>query len=436
MKKDLLLPFQQSMAGAPAGKHLLTVSGGVDSMVLAQLYLQAKLPFAIAHCNFQLRGQDSDDDQILVRQWAQKHQIPFFTQNFTTQAYREDSRLSTQMAARELRYQWFEAIARVWGFTAIVTAHHLDDQLETFLMQLGRGNGLEGLRGIPHKAGLRWRPLLGITKDQIRAYAETHQIPWREDASNRTDDYKRNALRHQVIPQLKATDPQFLSSFQQSLSYLEEVYTHIAQQAEEFKQKNFRPTSQGYRIAKSTLLPSAISPPLIHQLFFAYGFKGPEVENLVQASSGKFLENPQATLYSEREDLYLELTPSEVSTIRLNTWEDLSALQTPIQLLETPTKMPKQIPQTHAYLEKEMLKFPLRLRPWQKGDYFYPTGMSGRKLVSKFYKDLKLNSSQKQTQLILVSQNQVVWIVGRRCDRRFAAHANTTSITALKTSEL
>ena len=436
MKKDLLLPFQQSIAGAPAGKHLLTVSGGVDSMVLAHFYLQAKIPFAIAHCNFQLRGQDSDDDQAFVRHWAQKHQIPFFTTNFNTKAFQEHSKGSTQMAARELRYHWFEALVRVWGFSAIVTAHHLDDQLETFLMQLGRGNGLEGLRGIPQQSGLRLRPLLGISKEELLTYAQTNQLRWREDATNQSNDYKRNALRNTVIPELKAIYPNFLASFEQSLSFLEEGYAHIVQQADDFRLKTFRSEAQGYRVSKKDLQLPEVSSALLHHLFFAFGFKGPEVEKLLVAPSGKFLQNKQASLYSEREDLFLELHPSQTEVIQISDWQSLRALSEPLQWVDTPERLPQQFHASEAYLDKETLKFPLELRNWRRGDYFYPTAFRGRKLLSKLYKDFKYNHTQKENQLLLLSAGQVVWVLGKRLDRRFAATAQTTSIIALKTTAL
>ena len=436
MKKDLLLPFQQSIAGAPAGKHLLTVSGGVDSMVLAHFYLQAKIPFAIAHCNFQLRGQDSDDDQAFVRHWAQKHQIPFFTTNFNTKAFQEQSKGSTQMAARELRYHWFEALVRVWGFSAIVTAHHLDDQLETFLMQLGRGNGLEGLRGIPQQSGLRLRPLLGISKEELLTYAKTNQLRWREDATNQSNDYKRNALRNTVIPELKAIYPNFLASFEQSLSFLEEGYAHIVQQADDFRLKTFRSEAQGYRVSKKDLQLPEVSSALLHHLFFAFGFKGPEVEKLLVAPSGKFLQNKQASLYSEREDLFLELHPSQTEVIQISDWQSLRALSEPLQWVDTPERLPQQFHASEAYLDKETLKFPLELRNWRRGDYFYPTAFRGRKLLSKLYKDFKYNHTQKENQLLLLSAGQVVWVLGKRLDRRFAATAQTTSIIALKTTAL
>lgn len=436
MEKDLLLSFQQSMAEAPSGKHLLTVSGGVDSMVLAHLYLQSKIPFAIAHCNFQLRGQDSDGDQEFVRQWTQKHQIPFFTTNFKTKTYQEHSKSSTQMATRELRYHWFEALVRVWGFSAIVTAHHLDDQLETFLMQLGRGNGLEGLRGIPQQSGLRWRPLLGVSKEKLLNYAQTNQLPWREDTTNQSNDYKRNAIRNAVIPELKAIYPNFLASFEQSLSFLEKAHAHIVQQAEDFKSKAFRSEAQGFRVSKKDLQLPEVSPAVLHHLFFAFGFKGPEVEKLLVAPSGKLLQNKQASLYSEREDLFLELHPSQIKVIQIPDWQSLRALGEPLQWVDTPERLPQQFQASEAYLDKETLKFPLELRNWRRGDYFYPTAFQGRKLLSKLYKDLKFNHTQKENQMLLISAGQVVWVVGKRLDRRFAATPKTKSIIALKTTIL
>ena len=303
-------------------------------------------------------------------------------------------------------------------------------------MQLGRGNGLEGLRGIPQQSGLRWRPLLGVSKEKLLNYAQTNQLPWREDTTNQSNDYKRNAIRNAVIPELKAIYPNFLASFEQSLSFLEKAHAHIVQQAEDFKSKAFRSEAQGFRVSKKDLQLPEVSPAVLHHLFFAFGFKGPEVEKLLVAPSGKLLQNKQASLYSEREDLFLELHPSQTKVIQIPDWQSLRALGEPFQWLDTPERLPQQFQASEAYLDKETLKFPLELRNWRRGDYFYPTAFRGRKLLSKLYKDLKFNHTQKENQLLLISAGQVVWVVGKRLDRRFAATPKTKSIIALKTTIL
>lgn len=423
------------MGQAPPGKHLLAVSGGVDSMVLATLYHQAGIRMGIAHCNFQLRGSESAADQAFVSNWAHERGIPFFTINFATRAYQKNKGLSLQMAARELRYSWFDALLQLWGFSTVVTAHHLDDQLETFLIQLGRGQGMEGLGGIPQKTEMRWRPLLEIPREQILTYSYTHQIPWREDSSNRSKEYQRNALRHEVIPAFKSVHPQFLEAFQSSLGYIQQAQAYLVHQAEQFKLQWFKETPQGFRIPNEAFVSGAFQEPLWHHLFYPFGFKANEVCDLLQSPAGKFLEHSSTRLIREREGLFLETLFQSPIPQSIPNWEALIAVEEPFVVLSD-SHWPEKIESHEAYLDKEMLKFPLTLRTWQKGDYFYPTAMQGRKLVSKYFKDLKFNTTQKQTQLLLLSQDKIVWVVGHRCDRRFVATPETPSILALKTSSL
>lgn len=434
MKTDLFLAFQQSLPIAPDGKHLLAVSGGLDSMVLAELYSRSGCSFAIAHCNFQLRGTEAEADQFHVQEWAAKKKIPFFSTRFATQAYQQQSKDSLQMAARDLRYNWFNAIARVWGFTTIVTAHHLDDQLETFLIQLSRSNGLEGLRGIPALSQNYWRPLLSFTKAQLKDYAVEQQLSWREDSSNDTDYYTRNALRNRVIPSLKEVFPDFLERFDTSLSHLNSSYLFLEEQAQRFKDQWFQKEEGGFRIARKGLSTIKASNALLHHLFFSCGFKGSSIQEILAAPSGKFLESPKAKIFSERESLFLQWRQPSEFFLEISDIQALKQLESPFHWIADCTELPSNLQPNEAYLDKETLKFPLYVRNWQQGDYFYPTSFQGRKLLSKLFKDLKLNTSQKQHQLLLVSDSQIVWVIGKRLDRRFAATKMSKAIVALKTS--
>src|SRR5690606_18151346 len=216
-------------------QFLIAVSGGIDSMVLCNLFLELKVPFQIAHCNFQLRGNESDEDEAFVVQFAQAHQIPVHTKKFDVKAYKDSGNFSTQMAARNLRYHWFEELKSDLNFDYLVTAHHFNDSIETFFLNLSRGSGIEGLTGISPLTNYIFRPLLPFTKEEIKAYAKKNQLGWREDCSNASTDYHRNKIRHQIIPVLQEIHPEFFRNFNRTLENLKSEKEILIQQIHSIK---------------------------------------------------------------------------------------------------------------------------------------------------------------------------------------------------------
>ncbi len=239
---QLLTSFRETiteMPGLSTSKLLLALSGGVDSMVLADLLIQSGLKFSVAHCNFQLRGKASDGDSSFIEEFCKENQIDFFIKKFDVQGYQKTGNYSIQMAARNLRYDWFDELIQQYQFDFLLTAHQLDDSIETFLINLSRGTGIEGLTGIKKQKGKILRPLLPFSKNEILDYAEKNNVKWREDDSNNSDDYLRNKIRHRIIPVLKEINPNFAKSFTKSLNYLESDCELITFQIEKIKKKIF-----------------------------------------------------------------------------------------------------------------------------------------------------------------------------------------------------
>ena len=432
MEDKTLDPIRKTLMGLAQEKLLLAHSGGIDSSVLAHLLLTEKIPFSVAHCNFQLREKESDEDAFFVKNWCEVNQIRHHAKRFDTLQYKIEHKLGTQEAARTLRYQWFESLREIHDYTAVLTAHHLNDQLESFLMYSTRGTGLNGLLGIPESDWVR-RPLLSVTKEEIRAYAKDHQILWREDSSNDTEDYLRNQFRHSVVASIVSIQPKALLNFKTTLNHLTAANDFIQAQLRELKSKIFFKNSDSTTILLSTLDALHQKEFCIHHWFSPLGFASSEVLKLLQAPKGKALYSATHRLMRERDSFVLSLVAEdEISEFHFE-------IETPKTQLPISLKWEVQVNEGKIYkntffvaLDKKKLKKTLLLRKYQKGDYFYPTGMQGKKLLSKFFKDEKYSTLQKEAQWILCSGDQIVWVVGKRCDNRFAANETTEEILLMK----
>lgn len=404
-------------------KLLLACSGGVDSMVLFDLLLKLPFTFEIAHCNFGLRENDSDEDAAFVIQHCEQKGIVFHCQKFDTKCYAESNGISIQMAARELRYAWFDELKADHHFTKVLTAHHLDDQLETFLINFGRGSGLRGLRGIiSHHIS---RPLATVSKADILNYAKENEISWRDDVSNSKDDYLRNALRHHVIPAWKKIHPNLLQQTQKTLVHLTLAQEALDEHLKELKRNHFKSISNATAIDVKTLLTLQPLPYYLHALFSPYGFtEVSDIEQLLQTQSGKVLHSETHRLIRDRENILL--SEAKVNNNQELYWQPDDVLTFPLKLRSVNhTEMDKNA----AVLDRHLLKFPLILRKYREGDYFYPAGMKGKKKLSKFFKDEKYSMLEKESQWLLCSENKIVWVIGRRVDARFAS--STTSDKSL-----
>ena len=414
---------------------LIAISGGLDSVVLTHLCKEIKLNIVLAHCNFNLRGKESDTDEDFVLQLSENLNIEVFIESFETEAFAKQNKLSTQMAARELRYEWFQDLAEKLNFDYILTAHHTDDNLETFLINLSRGTGLGGLTGIPEINDNIVRPLLHFTRQDIEDYAKENKLKWREDSSNASTKYLRNKLRHEVIPKLKEINPQFLQNFEKTQQHLQDSKELIDDRIEEISDTIINTISEEsihYNIAEIQKLnnPKAY----LYELLKDYGFTDwNDVYDLLEAQSGKQVFSKTHRLVKDRDCLLLSEINSDVilngSEEYLIIEENTKQFQLAIGILffdEADAIFGKR--SNIIFADKSKLKFPLTIRKWKEGDYFYPFGMTGKKKLSKFFKDEKLSLIDKENTWLLCSNNEIVWIINRRADDRFKVTDKTRQI--------
>ncbi|KJD36305.1 potassium ABC transporter ATPase [Tamlana sedimentorum] len=418
-------------------KVIIAISGGIDSVVLTHLCHKIGLNIALAHCNFNLRGNESDADETFVETLAESLGLEVFIQNFDTTLYAKEHKRSIQMAARELRYNWFDELSSQLKFDYILTAHHADDNLETFLINFTRGTGIEGLTGIPEINGKFVRPLLHFSSDDIELYANANSIKWRDDSSNKSVKYLRNKLRHEVIPILKEINPSLLQSFQSTLNNLQDSSTIINDKIDEFLNKTIETISENevrFKISefKKTKHPKAY----LFEALKEFGFtEWDDIVSLLDAQPGKQVFSNEFRLIKDRD--YLLLTKKEVEQFSETTISSITdKVETPfgtlsfaeIDAVETNIKTAKNI----IYVDKNTLEFPLTIRKKEEGDVFFPIGMQGKKKLSKYFKDEKFSLIDKENTLLLCSKNQIVWIVNKRADDRFKVTKNTKQILKIE----
>ncbi|QHI35507.1 tRNA(Ile)-lysidine synthase [Kordia antarctica] len=412
-------------------KLLIAISGGLDSVVLANLFHKLDFSIAFAHCNFQLRGEESEEDEVFVKAFAKKLNVEIYTKKFNTETYANAQKKSIQMAARSLRYEWFQTIAKANVYDYILTAHHTDDALETFLINLSRGTGIDGLTGIPERNGNIVRPLLPFTRSEIKQHAETNNLLWREDSSNASTKYLRNKIRHDIMPLLRELHPTFTENFQLTQEHLRESKIIINKSIKKLRKKVVEKVADGsYKIEIKKLQKHANSKAYVYELFRKYGFtEWNDIVSLLAGQSGKQLFSTTYRLIKDRDHLLLQNrnnTKKNGEVIQINDSE--ASIQTPIRLhIEEVTHVTDR-EKNVLYVDKELLKFPLIVRKWQNGDYFYPVGMKGKKKLSKYFKDEKYSLLDKENQWLLCSEENIIWIIGKRSDNRYKLTQQTNTI--------
>ena len=417
--------IEQNFAQLKDKKLLLAVSGGVDSMVLLDLFYKLRYDICVVHCNFQLRGKESDADELLVREICQDGYIPYFINSFDTLEFAKENKLSIQLAARKLRYDWFQELLSL-GFDYVLTAHHLDDNVETFLINFTRGTGLEGLTGIPVQNENIIRPLLPFSRDEIENYAIDNKIQWREDSSNASDKYFRNKLRHNIVPTLKELNTGFLDSFQNTLHHLQQAESLVNDASKLVFEKVVKEKGNQLEIHLKTLLEFQNYKAYLFQWLKSYGFSAwNDIYDLVDAQSGKQVFSETHVLLKDREKIILSerkpINKSEVFII-----ESIECkVNIPLKLIFSRFSGGKHVNANCIFVDEDKINFPLIIRKWQEGDYFYPAGMNGKKKLSKYFKDEKYSLLDKENQWLLCSEDQIIWVIGKRADQRFIATETT-----------
>ena len=414
-------------------KIILAISGGIDSVVLAHLLHGLDIPFLMAHCNFQLRGEESEGDQRFVEALSHQLSAPLAVKRFETKAYGKAHGLNTQLAARVLRYEWFETLRKEKGYDYVLTAHQANDSWETFLINTSRGTGLKGLLGIPAQNGAILRPLLPFSREEIHAFATENYICWREDSSNSSDAYTRNKIRHHLSPILKEVHPLFFKNFEKTQSLLQLTYDFLQESISQCRKECF---TMGNPIV--FLIEKLRTHPhrrfLLHELLSPYGFTDVNaLERFLQASTGKYLASDTHRLLSNRGQ-WLISEIHETPSLDFYLQETDQAIDFPIALSWKKVSQAEPSGPEVIYIDKEKIQFPLCLRKRKEGDLFYPYGMGGqKKVLRKYFKDEKYSLYDKENQWLLTdSTDRILWVVGRRADERFRPTSHTKEILCIR----
>lgn len=442
-KKTINLPLLEQLAIyiekesllQKGDKVLLAVSGGLDSVVMVHLLHSLGYATAVAHCNFKLRGADADGDEAFVKELAQKLNLPFFSTHFDTKGYAKQHGLSTQMAARELRYEWLEGIRKQEGCYYLATAHHKNDQAETVLLNLVKGTGIRGLHGMLPKQGHLVRPLLDFTRAELEAYAEANNLTWRTDASNADTHYQRNFLRHEVLPLLEQLNPAVVNTIAQEAGYFKDAATIYEQGIKYFLKKLIEKRAEGFFVPIKKLKLYPAQATLLYEWLGPVGFNETQVHEILAAIDSTEVKQFYSSDYRLIKDRqFLVLTDKATETEHRVVIEKFSKrVKVPgLELkfhVQTATNYHIPTHATVAALDADKLEMPLVLRRWQRGDYLYPIGPKRKKKkLSNLLGELKLTQLQKENTWVLCSGEYIVWVLGYRLDDRFKVTGGTKSV--------
>ncbi len=420
---------------------LLAVSGGIDSMVMTHLFLELGYEIGIAHCNFELRGEESDMDEQMVAGFAQEHNIEFFTTRFKTESYASGNSMSIQMAARELRYTWFEEIRLQNGYNAVAVAHNLNDNIETLIINLVRGTGLAGLTGMRPRNNNIIRPLLFATRNDISKYCKEHNILYREDKSNSDTKYIRNKIRHKIIPVLKEINPSVeltLNENAERFTGINEIVTeYICKLREKVSEQKQDITTFSYTLLKRHLKNRAV----IFELFKPFGINNLRLNDLISVIKGKTgarLYTDSYRILKNRNEIMVTMEHEKDEIIYIiRKISDFRKVPEIISATWMKVNDSFEIPsdQSVACIDGDRVKFPLLIRNWKPGDYFVPLGMKQRKKLSDYFIDNKYSIPEKENKQILESDGKIIWIIGDRIDNRVKITKSTREALIIKSIE-
>ena len=422
----------------PTARILLGLSGGIDSVCMFHIFRQLNFPIGIAHCNFQLRGEESDADELFVKDLADEFDIPIFCKKFDTKDIAESEGISIQMAARDLRYEWFEEIRNKYEYNYIAIAHNSNDVVETFLINLTRGSGIKGFTGIKPKSGKIIRPLLFASRDEIKDYINENEFSYREDSSNNSVKYSRNLIRHEIIPLFEKINPKFKDTVIENISRLketEEIYfNHI-----DFIKNNVLSEKDNRTLIDLEKVKSLYPlQSILFELINPFGFSKSQVKDIIKSFDGipgKQFYSTTHRVIRDRENLIIEeLTLKQQKDYYIDA--DTEHTEIPLNLAISKFELDEGFEITKSnkigYFDFDKLEFPLILRKWKKGDYFMPLGMKNLKKLSDFFIDNKLSLSDKENIWLLESYNKIIWIVGQRIDERFKITEKTRMVLKIE----
>lgn len=419
---DRVQKFIQSEKLLPHNaKVIVGLSGGMDSMVLLDLLVLLEYRCIAAHCNFHLRGAESDRDADFVRKWCKNTDIPFTSIDFDTTGYAEDRKISIEMAARELRYEWFEILRKQYEADAIAVAHHRDDSVETVLLNLIRGTGIKGLSGISPRNGYVVRPLLTVSRSEIEDYIIERELPYVTDSTNDQDIYLRNYLRLNVIPKLEVVNPSVKESIIRTSKNISEAEKIYSESIREYIDVVFINDKINIPMLKKTASPQSV----LFELLSPLGFTSSTIEDIFQSmdsTPGKVFLSDRYRVIKDRSDFILErITSDIISDEHYLIEEESKEITFPVRFNlrkeKTPVKIEKK--KNILYADADKLKFPLIMRRWKAGDWFIPFGMNGKKKLSDYFTDRKFSLKDKKEAWVILSGENIVWIVNERSDNRY-----------------
>lgn len=419
-------------------KLLLGVSGGIDSVALTALVDRLGNEYALAHCNFKLRGQDADADESFVKSLAEKLGVACYHKCFETEEYARDKGISIEMAARELRYQWFEKTTVEKGFDFVVVGHHLDDVMETFMLNLSRGTGIRGLTGIRPKNKRVVRPLLFATRNEIENYARENHLEYRHDASNDDTGIRRNLVRHELLPLFKQLNPAFTSKMEQSIRILDGTKKVFLQKIDEIREQVSRREGTWYYLNKKKVMELEPAPVYLYELLRPFHFSAEMVESIgrsLNGPSGNQFFSQAYRLVIDRDELIITPLEGQHDVIFYIEQNDKMVTEPlPLNLSTLTYDADFEIPRDPhvAVLDANRLQFPLLVRKWKQGEYFRPLGMKGFKKLSDFFIDEHYSIPEKEATWILASGDQVVWVIGKRIDDRFKITDQTQTVLRIE----
>lgn len=422
-------------------KLLVAVSGGIDSMVMADIFIRSRIEMGIAHCNFCLRGVESDKDEELVRKLASSHNKPFFSVRFDTMGYSAEKGISIQMAARELRYKWFEEIRKKNGYDNIAVAHNLNDNIETVLINLTRGTGIAGLTGMKNSANHIIRPLLFATREEIEKYCIKHNLKFREDSSNAETKYTRNKIRHLVIPVLKEINPSIEMTLNETAERLNAANDIVNYFTDKLRKNLFKKADDSVVVNISSLKASLANNTLTYELFKQFGITGsmvPDLKKIVTGETGGQLFTDSHRFLKNRNDIIISIR-SEVKDeyFKAESVSGLRKIPAILSVRQLSAGKAFRIPseRTTACLDSDSIIFPVIIRKWLPGDSFYPLGMKKKKKLSDYFIDHKFSRIDKEKALIMESDGNIVWILGERIDDRFKVTDAAKKILIIKAGD-